>query len=128
MPDEVVPCSVRPAIAYLGFFEMRTPKVISSRPVGFVWSLRVAVEKNEANVPGELFLIVSRHDFETTSLQSLGEKALHLQPLNRRINQFHFASGAFGFGLFIGSVHPGPAYFDGPGFQVNIFPCQGDEL
>ena len=116
MADEGVPWSVRPAIACLGFFEMRTPQVISSRPVGFVWSLRVAVEKNEANVPGELFLIVSRHDFETTGLQLLGEKTLHLQPLNRWINQLHFACGAFGFGLFAGTVHPGSTHFDGPGF------------
>jgi hypothetical protein len=43
LADEGVPCSVRPAIAHLGFFEMRTPKVISYRPVRFVWPLRVAV-------------------------------------------------------------------------------------
>ena len=32
LADEGVPCSVRPAIAHLGFFEMRTPKLFRTVP------------------------------------------------------------------------------------------------
>lgn len=32
------------------------------------------------------------------------------------IDQFNFECGAFGFGLFLGPVHPGPTNLDGPGF------------
>nr|WP_239017284.1 hypothetical protein [Seongchinamella sediminis] len=53
---------------------------------------------------------------------------MYFQPFDCRRDQFHLPRGAFGFGLLVGTVHPGTTDFDRPTLEVDIFPGQRDQL
>ncbi len=57
LADECVPCNVRPAIGYLGFFYKSTPEAIPYRRIAVAWAN--CCLKYEANVLVKSLLIVS---------------------------------------------------------------------